>query len=171
MVPPITVDNIDSVNKVYDEALEEGLSKEEAQIKALLSEEELEEHLENLSQEYFPVRKIISFYNLVTFPTIEKYGGWDNMSIQQKKDFLWEVGMDSRNYGWKTRIGLHRELGGKVILDKYVESNERTDKKWLTMVVNGVSVASFEAKIYAAKDKSLEYELRKISNTQSRIFD
>jgi len=165
MSPPINKDNVGKVDEVYNKAIRRGLSKGEAQLLALKSQEELEVHLECHDQKFFPVRKILSFCNLGSFPSIQKYGGWDKMTIDQKKDFLWEVGLDSREYGWKTGIGYHRELGGKQVLDKYIESNERTDNQWLTKLVDGRSVASLEAKVYAARDQSLEAELRKISNT------
>jgi hypothetical protein len=154
---------------ILDQLLEGGMASpeamDEAQKRALLKQvsyEDLEVNRRAYSLDSLTLRKILSFRNIPSLPTVEAKGGWDAMVMQEKEDLLWELGMNSKEWGWRERIGDHREQSGGLVFDKYIESNERTDVEWLSLIVNGRSMASMEAKLEAADDKSLYAEIGRL---------
>jgi hypothetical protein len=167
---PIDKTNVNQVQEDYisilGELIEEGVPYEEAKSKAqkrsLLLHEELEVHRESYSLDKISLRKIVSFRNICFLPTVAKKGGWESLSIAEKKTILWELGLDSKDYGWKTEVGYHREAAGNLVFDKYVMSNERTDIEWINLIVEGKRVSSLEAQLEASGDKSLYIEIGRL---------
>ena len=76
---------------------------------------------------------------------------------------LWELGIDT-NYGFTFDVGCFN-TNGKVRCGMYLVGQERTDEEWVTLVVDGNSVASLEAIFRSANDPSLEMELNMLAGS------
>lgn len=169
-MPPVDESNVTQIQEDYinilGELIEEGWEYQkavtEAQKRSLSPKEDLEYHSVGNNLEKLNLRKIISFRNLAHLPVVVANKGWDNLSLQQKEDLLWECGLDSKGYGWRTELCRHRDLRDNLVFDKCVVSNERVDVEWVSLVVEGKSMASLEAKVEASNDRSLQVELRKL---------
>jgi hypothetical protein len=167
---PVTEQNIDLVlqdyesilDKLLDEGMELGKAKREAQQMSILLHEETEHVARGVSLDRMTLRQTLSLESVEKLPTVVNNGGWDKLGEGEKEDLLWELGFDSKAYGWKTEVGMHQGTSGKPTFDKYVVSNERVDTGWATLVIEGKNVASFEARMEHAGDKSLYSEISRL---------
>ena len=170
MAPPINESNVvtvqDDYERILDTLLDSGYTREkakaEAQHRSLLLHEELEEHKEAISHHKLTLRSIISFRDIPSLPTVKALGGWDKMTIEEKKSLLWEVGLDSKDYGWKAGVGHHSDGSGRVVYDKFIISNERTDVEWINLRVGGKKVASMAAQLEASGDKEMYRDMARL---------
>jgi hypothetical protein len=72
-------------------------------------------------------------------------------------EVLWYLGLNTKDYKVKEFTDTHRDAKDKAVTGLRFLSQERMDKEWL-----GGNMASFEAKVAAAGDESLERELASI---------
>lgn len=174
---PITASNVlkvkESYNKHLEALLESGVdeeeAKEQAQMLSLTEYEELNSYLGlYASEEEISIRKVISYQDLTTLPSYRSKKG--ELSTEDMNALLWEIGIDSV-LGWWERIGNHRKMSGKVVYDKYIVGQERTDKEWITLTVLGKNVASLEAQVLGSGNEGLMSELQKMQGGSNWVGD
>lgn len=171
MSPPITEDNVEDYATYYNQTLggliEGGMpyseACEQAQLLALKKFEQLEYYLgEYATPEEIKIRKVIPLHELEELTASKNAGGWNNLPKEERNTILFNLGLSVHKAGWWEEVGNLR-IGTQVVLTKYILSEERLDKAWTNLIIEGCNVASFDAIVMASGDKSLERELRSIS--------
>lgn len=87
--------------------------------------------------------------------------GFEEMGEADKKAALHEMGISTYKAWWED-VCIFRERG-MVLVEECVVGDERLDKAWTSLTVDGKHVASFAARVACKHDPSLERELRKLS--------
>lgn len=82
---------------------------------------------------------------------LEYLEGFFRLKDKEKKDLLWELGLNTRGFKWVLDVQCYVS-GEKRMCGYVVYGQERTDKEWLTIVINGRNVASDEARFYKDRD-------------------
>jgi hypothetical protein len=104
----------------------------------------------------FTVTRYISLGDLVS--TLKSAGmTLQDLSGADLMDVLWELGLNTKEYKVKELTDNHRDYNDKAVWGLRFLSQERFDDVWLNS-----GRASFEAKVAAAGDESLERELASI---------
>ena len=123
-----------------------------------------------LPEEEIYLRISYSILDLETTQTVQESGGWYSMSVLSQENFLYELGLDSPNFGWKLCEGTHLNIKGRQVKGAYLFSQERTDDEWVSALDgNGKNVASFEAQLVNRGDPSLNRELAYMSKTEQWV--
>lgn len=94
---------------------------------------------------------------------IDIFGGiakYNAFSKEEKARRLWDIGIDT-DFPCITDIGC-TSVGANRLCGYLVIGQERTDKEWISMRVNGKHVASWEAQMAYKNDPSLTHELSKL---------
>lgn len=145
---------ITTAEDIYQAALEAGYTKKKAQALSLRKLQLSEKYdTDQLECECSIRRQIPKRY----FTEWDSYAG----SPEKKQQKLWEMGYDTTRNVWED-ICIFRERG-RVIVEECVVGDERTDKAWVNLLIEGSHVASFAARVAHKRDPSLERELRKMS--------
>lgn len=79
--------------------------------------------------------------------------GWNNMNEQQRKEKLWELGLNVRKYNYVIDILCQRTAGNQPECGEFVYCEERLDRNWLTQTIRGINVASIEARYFHMQDE------------------
>lgn len=78
--------------------------------------------------------------------------GWNELTDIEKEDMLWQLGFNVKDYNYVIDIGCYRWNSNKVECGEIVYCQERTDKEWLSLIINGCHIASDEALYHKDKD-------------------
>lgn len=73
--------------------------------------------------------------------------GWDKMKPHEKREALWELGMDTRRFTFKEDVCCYT-FGNKRECGEVIISSERTDKEWRYQVVDGKRTASIDSRMF-----------------------
>lgn len=136
-----------SLGKTKNEAYEIGLKK----MDLFETSEDYKQLLHNLNK--------ITLRRMILLSSLE---GWNESSILDKKLRLWDVGIDVKAFPWFIDV-LCSTWGSERVCDYFIIGQERMDKEWVKLVVNGKRVASFEAQLKYANDPSLTKALANLN--------
>lgn len=104
------------------------------------------------NEEAMDLRHTVSISLLKGLPSCMEGGGFSSLKNSVKKKLLWELGFDTNKYGVYLGHGPHKSFGGNKQVDGgFIYGQERTDKGWTELVVNGKSVASEASRFYFDK--------------------
>ena len=86
---------------------------------------------------------------------------FDDLTQEQKVNFLWHVGFDSKGYKFMIDI-IPYSIGDKRGVGMVIIGQERTDLEWTTMDIDSRPVASFEAILAGRKGSDMVDFLRDV---------
>lgn len=96
---------------------------------------------------------------------------WYQIKTQEKKDILWELGLNTKSDNPSKKVffydeRIHKREDGKIVYGKLIYGNERIDEEWLKKRIDGKLVSTFAAQTYERfkNDPSYEREIRKMEN-------
>ena len=80
----------------------------------------------------------------VPIEVFDAAGGWDNLNKSKREHLLWMAGVNTKDYPYCKDLGKYH-LGSKFAFGWYILGQERCDKQWINMKIDGSRVASNEA--------------------------
>ena len=80
----------------------------------------------------------------VPIGVFDSAGGWDNLSKSKREHLLWMAGVNTKDYPYCKDLGKYH-LGSKFAFGTFIVGQERCDKQWINLKVDGVRVSSNEA--------------------------
>lgn len=86
----------------------------------------------------------LTLRRVIPLSIFDSIGGYDNIDLKKKEHLLWMAGLNIKKYPYCKDIGRYH-LGKQHVIGWHIMGQERTDKYWTEMVVEGVRVASNEA--------------------------
>lgn len=117
------------------------------------TEEDYEEHLKTSEK--------INLSRIIPLDIFGTLSCWDRLSEAQQKQKLWDIGIDSADYEWVIDVGCIT-MNNKRICGYLIKGQERTDKAWTSLIIEGKRVASWEAQMAQRADPTLIQELGRL---------
>jgi hypothetical protein len=119
------------------------------------SASEAEALVKKKSDNYAQIKTIEGLLKIAQTVPVRFISNWDKMNERQRRDALWKLGINTRadsiGGGYAVDIQCYR-WGMKVECGEVALGNERVDKSWVRMTVNGEHVASDEARFFRDRD-------------------
>jgi len=145
----MSVKDQELMEECYYNMLEDGFDESVAQRmcmeKVYSAKGDPEQETAEAAQQTVVLRKALSVSDLEFLPSV-KPTGWLKMCKKAQGELLWELGMDIKEFAPQTAVGLHTKFDGRAVNGMYVVCQERVDNEWVNLQVNGLYVASEDAR-------------------------
>ena len=138
----------EKVEEIYSSLIEAGASHSKAQE---LSLDYIKKHKEiTVLKNKLTLRKFISCKKLdIALKRNNPY--WGDLEGEERKEFFWTLGFDTKEFNILTDVGHFVEDGVKRY-GEFIFGNERVDEEWIKRCDDGSFKASLEARLFNSRN-------------------